>query len=49
MGKKLKEKGVYVYIQLIHLDLQQKLAQHCKATTSQSVQSLSHVPLFATP
>ena len=27
--------GVYVYLQLIHFVAQQKLAQHCKATTPQ--------------
>ena len=48
MGGRLKRKGIYVYIQLIHIVVQQKLTQHCKAIIS-SVQSLSRVQLFATP
>ena len=30
MGGKLKRKEIYVYLQLIHFDVQQKLTQHCK-------------------
>ena len=30
VGRRLKE-GMYVYLQLIHTVVQQKLAQHCKA------------------
>ena len=28
--EKLKRKGIYVYIWLIHVVVQQKLMQHCK-------------------
>ena len=28
-----KEEGICVYMQLIHFTIQQKLIQHCKATT----------------
>ena len=30
-----KKEGIYVYIQLIHFVLQQKLKQHCKAAVLQ--------------
>lgn len=41
-----KNKEGYVYIQLLHFAIQQKPAQHCKATVMLSVvQSLSCVPL----
>ena len=31
MGGRFKREGIYVYIQLIHFIVQQKLTQHCKA------------------
>ena len=31
VGGRLQREGIYVYFWLIHLVLQQKLAQHCKA------------------
>ena len=31
LGRRLKKDGIYVYIQLIHFVVQQKLTQHCKA------------------
>ena len=31
MAGRLKRKGIYVYIQLIHFVVKQKLIQHCKA------------------
>ena len=36
MRSKSKREGVYVYIQLTHSAVQQKLTQHCKAATLQS-------------
>ena len=30
-GKEVQKKGIYVYIQLIHFAVQQKLTQYCKA------------------
>ena len=30
-GRRLKREGIYVYLQLIHFVIQQKLMQHCKA------------------
>ena len=35
MGRKSKKEGIYVYMWLIHFTLQQKLTQHCKASTLQ--------------
>ena len=35
MGRKSKEEGIYVYIQLNHSVVQQKLTQHGNATTLQ--------------
>ena len=35
MGRKSKEKGIYVYVWLIHFAVEQKLMQHCKATILQ--------------
>ena len=35
LGRRLKKDGIYVYIQLIHSVVQQKLTQHCKATMLQ--------------
>ena len=35
MGRKSKEEGIDVYVWLIHLAVQQKLTQHCKATILQ--------------
>ena len=32
MGRKSKSEGIYVYIELIHFAVQQKLTHHCKAT-----------------
>ena len=46
MGGWFKREGIYVYIRLVHNVGKQKLTQHCKAII---VQSLNHVPLFATP
>ena len=31
MGGRLKKEGIYAYLQLIHIVVQQKVAQHCKA------------------
>ena len=31
LGGKLKREGFYIYLQLIHMVVQQKLAHHCKA------------------
>ena len=33
VGGKLKREGFYIYLQLIHVVVQQKLAHHCKAIT----------------
>ena len=33
MGRKSKKEWKYVYIELIHFTVQQKLTQYCKATT----------------
>ena len=41
MGRKSKEEGMYVYMWLIHLTLQQKLTQHCKAAILQQQQKIS--------
>ena len=30
-GRRLEREGIYVYIQLIHIVVKQKLTQHCKA------------------
>ena len=35
MGGRLKREGIYVYLWLIHVGVQQKLVQHCKATILQ--------------
>ena len=35
VGGRCKREGIYVYIQLIHFIVQQKLTQHCKATLPQ--------------
>ena len=32
VGGRSEREGIYVYIQLIHFVVQQKLTQHCKAT-----------------
>ena len=47
MGRKSKKGGMYVYVQLIHFAVQQKLNNSVRQ--SSPVQSLSHVWLFATP
>ena len=31
VGGRLQREGIYVYIELIHFVVQQKLTQHCKA------------------
>jgi len=31
LGGKLKREGFYIYLQLIYIVVQQKLAHHCKA------------------
>ena len=31
VGGRLKKEGIYAYLQLIHIVVQQKVAQHCKA------------------
>ena len=36
MGRKSKKEGIYLNVWLIHLVVQQKLTQQCKATISQS-------------
>ena len=35
VGGRSEREGIYVYIQLIHFVVQQKLTQHCKATILQ--------------
>ena len=35
VGEEPKREGIYVYIQLIHFMVQQKLVQHCKAIVLQ--------------
>ena len=35
MGGGLKREGIYVYIQLIHFVVQQKLTQHCNTIVLQ--------------
>ena len=35
VGGRLKGEGIYVYIQLIHIIVQQKPTQNCKAITLQ--------------
>ena len=35
MGRESKKEGIYVYVPLIHLAVQQKLTQHSKATILQ--------------
>ena len=35
VGGRSQREGIYVYIQLIHFVVQQKITQHCKATISQ--------------
>ena len=34
-GKESKKEWIYVYVELIHFAVQQKLAQHCKSTILQ--------------
>ena len=34
-GKKIKEEGIYVYVEPVHFAVQYELTQHCKATISQ--------------
>ena len=34
-GKEIQEEGIYVYVQLIHFAVQQKLTQRCKAARLQ--------------
>lgn len=36
VGGRLKEEGIYVYLQLIHIVIQQKPIQHCKTVNLQS-------------
>lgn len=31
MGRSLKREGIYLYLWLIHTDVQQKLVHHCEA------------------
>ena len=35
MGRKSKKEGIYVYIELIHFAVHQKLTKHYKATVLQ--------------
>ena len=35
MGRKSKKEGIFLYVQLSHFAVQQKLTQHCKATIFQ--------------
>ena len=35
MRGRSKREGIYVYIQMIHFVIQQKVTQHCKATIPQ--------------
>ena len=37
VGGSFKREGIYAYIQLIHIAVQQKLTQYCKAIISQSL------------
>ena len=48
-GREVQKVGIYTYLWLIHVDKWQKPSQCCKAIQFSSVQSLSHVQLFATP
>ena len=41
VGGRLKRKRIYVYLQLIHVVVQQKLTQHCKAIILQFKKSNS--------
>ena len=34
-GRRLEREGIYVYLRLIHVAVQQKLTQHCKAIIPQ--------------
>ena len=45
----LSHQGSPVYVWLIHLVIQQKLTEHCKANIIVVIQSLSCVQLFSTP
>ena len=31
VGRRSRREGIYVYVELIHFIVQQKLTQHCKA------------------
>jgi len=44
-GERPKREGIYVYIQLTHFTAQQKLTQHCKATTPQLKKERTLSPL----
>ena len=35
VGGRFEREGIYVYVWLIHVDVQQKPTQYCKATTLQ--------------
>ena len=35
VGERFKREGIYAYTYLIHVIIQQKLTQHCKAITLQ--------------
>ena len=37
MGRKFKEEGIYVYMEVIDFAVQQKVTQHCKATILQLI------------
>ena len=45
MGGRLKRKRIYVYLQLIHVVVQQKLTQHCKPIILQLKKNCFLLPL----
>ena len=44
VGGRLQREGIYVYIELIHFVVQQKLTQHCKAIILQFKKKRSDSP-----
>ena len=45
MEGKLKRKGIYVYVELTHFVVQQKLAQHRKATHTSIIKQICIFPI----
>ena len=48
VGGETQREGMYVYVQLIHFIMREKIIQHCKAVMKVK-KSLSHVRLFEAP